>query len=89
MPSANLSRSRKLFDQIQLLANVRANGGFSLSLVCFFQLARELFHALPHDFTRLELYRRTRRNDETATRLVRVPSNPWPGKARQKHAEVP
>jgi hypothetical protein len=51
-------------------------------------LARELFHALPHDFTRLELHRRTRRNYETAPRLIRVSSDPRSGKAREEHAEV-
>ena len=83
MLPANLGRSSiESSDQIQLLTNVRADCGFILSLVRLFQLARELFHALPHDLTSLELYRRTGRNDETATRLIRVSSNPRPGKAR-------
>src|SRR4030095_4575978 len=56
--------------QSQLLANLRARPRLNLSLFRFLELGRELFHALPHDFTRLELHRRPRRNDETATRLV-------------------
>ena len=48
MPVCQSPSQTQLSDQIQLLTSVGADCGFIPSLFRFFQLARELFYALPH-----------------------------------------
>ena len=54
----------------------------------FFHLARKFLDALAHDLSRLELYRRSRRNDETAAGLVGISADARFGQARLKDAKV-
>ena len=55
----------------------------------FLQFARKFFHPLAHDFPRLELDGRARRNNKTAARLIRVAPHAGLGQARLKNAKIP
>jgi hypothetical protein len=55
----------------------------------FFQFARKLLDPLAHDFSSLELDRRTRRDNETASRFIGISSHPWFRQTRLKDSEIP
>jgi hypothetical protein len=59
-----------------------------LSVRVRLQLRRELTHALLHDFAGLEFYRRARRDDEAAPRLIRVPADARPGEFHLEDTEI-